>query len=677
MKTNLSAAPTTVEGLLETQSATISDISKIFDLLATSLYSDRPLAIVREYSCNCTDGHKRAGTTARPFEVTAPTSLHPYVTFKDYGTGMTHEEVMRRYLDLCWSSKEGSNDEIGQKGLGCKSAFSYAEAFTVESRQNNLKRIYSVFKEGVPTGRFTDDGEPILKAVPQIALVGTAPTDEPNGMTVTVPVLAADFGKFSKAIQQFCWRFNPQPITNVTLYEPEYLIEAPTWKIRADSYRLASVDRAAQAIMGGVPYPIQANPLDLPYGDELRKLLELPLDIDFPIGSVEPAPNRESLTYDKRTIASIKKRLAEIRDELVPQYEALVSKAASWWEACCTLGDADDDLPDEVKDILWRHLSWQGRKLEPNLHIKLDQGYACVLSDKKTQLIRPKIDWRSRGDVAFTKNVKVFYWDGVAPLHRRLKYSDDFWGTVLLLTGTDRAALLEHCGNPPCIDVADLEDPPKSYYGRSSSGPKIKIKEYVANTGWCEASVQPANGGVYVDLFKDDIISTVPSLYFSEAWHLAERLGAITPSTPVYGITASFKSIPKKHPGWVNLFDLAAKAIKDRANDPEFIRAIQAKDALGDIPHGLRSFLNKGPAIKHQRILDKYRELQADTRSADFVRTVRKAAVQLGVKLKEPRPVTVKLFDNFIKKFPLLNVFNTNDACDLQVWINYVNGVRS
>ena len=41
----------------------------------TDLYSDKPLAVIREYSTNALDAHRAAGNTA-PIEVTLPSTLH-------------------------------------------------------------------------------------------------------------------------------------------------------------------------------------------------------------------------------------------------------------------------------------------------------------------------------------------------------------------------------------------------------------------------------------------------------------------------------------------------------------------------------------------------------------------------------------------------------------------------
>jgi len=106
-------------------SYSIKDSSKIFSILRSNIYSDKMLAVVREYSTNGWDGHILAGTPDRPLKVTLPTALAPVFKVRDFGVGLSEESVLNIYTTYGESTKESSNDFNGTFGLGSKSAFAY------------------------------------------------------------------------------------------------------------------------------------------------------------------------------------------------------------------------------------------------------------------------------------------------------------------------------------------------------------------------------------------------------------------------------------------------------------------------------------------------------------------------------------------------------------------------
>ncbi|MGH6957867.1 MAG: hypothetical protein ACREEW_14470, partial [Caulobacteraceae bacterium] len=100
----------------------IGNAAKMFSLLADKIYSDKPLAVVREITCNALDVHKLTGQT-RPFLVATPTDLDPSFSVRDFGTGLTHDEMVGLYTTFFDSTKQDTNDQVGGFGLGSKSPF--------------------------------------------------------------------------------------------------------------------------------------------------------------------------------------------------------------------------------------------------------------------------------------------------------------------------------------------------------------------------------------------------------------------------------------------------------------------------------------------------------------------------------------------------------------------------
>ena len=60
-------------------------ISHIFNVLRNQLYSDKILAVIREYSCNAVDAHVEVGKNEEPIEITLPTQLSLEFKVRDLG----------------------------------------------------------------------------------------------------------------------------------------------------------------------------------------------------------------------------------------------------------------------------------------------------------------------------------------------------------------------------------------------------------------------------------------------------------------------------------------------------------------------------------------------------------------------------------------------------------------
>ncbi len=109
----------------------IRNSAKAFNILSSGLYANKVRAIIRELSCNAVDSHVAAGKADVPFDVHLPNAIEPWFSIRDYGTGLSHDQVTNIYTTYFESTKTGSNDFIGALGLGSKSPFSYNDIFTV------------------------------------------------------------------------------------------------------------------------------------------------------------------------------------------------------------------------------------------------------------------------------------------------------------------------------------------------------------------------------------------------------------------------------------------------------------------------------------------------------------------------------------------------------------------
>lgn len=303
--------------------------AKAFDILSNNLYSNKIRAIVRELSCNAYDAHKEAGTEDVPFIVTLPNAFQRNFKIRDFGTGISPEDIANIYTVYFASTKTDSNDFVGCLGLGSKTPFSYTDMFTVTSFYNGIKYVYSAFKN--------DHGEPSIAKISEVA------TDEPNGIEVQLAVKESDFQKFyNEAAFVYSWWFNKLPTienANINLRKATWLQEGNGWKISNDPFFLGP-----KAVMGNVCYSISESDLTDHIQDssllDLMRLLKPVLE--FPIGALIPSPNRETLSYQKRTIKAIEKRLEDLKNTIDKQIESSLDKEKNRWDANLKLQEIEN-----------------------------------------------------------------------------------------------------------------------------------------------------------------------------------------------------------------------------------------------------------------------------------------------------------------------------------------------
>ena len=130
-------------------------LAHIFNVLRNQLYTDKILAVVREYSCNAVDAHIEAGKNEEPIVVTLPNRMSPNFKVRDYGLGLSEQDIQDVYANYGESTKRNTNSQIGQLGLGCKSAFAYGDNFVINSYQSGVKTSYNAFIDPSQIGQIS------------------------------------------------------------------------------------------------------------------------------------------------------------------------------------------------------------------------------------------------------------------------------------------------------------------------------------------------------------------------------------------------------------------------------------------------------------------------------------------------------------------------------------------
>lgn len=312
----------TTSGVQQQGQFNIKATGKAFKILSDGLYSDKPLAVVRELCCNAWDAHIAGSVIDVPFEVCLPTTLNPVFHVRDFGIGLSHDDVMHLYTTYFDSTKSDSNEFTGALGLGSKSPFSYVDQFNVTSRFDGKLRKYTAF---IGDGGF-----------PSIALLDETDTDERNGLEVSMPIKAGDVVEFVKAAEKVLPWFPLEPIvkgcSDLDLSQ-SVLLKGKGWRLLDKAVGEHHWSRSAQlkALMGNVVYPIS----ETAFSSEpaLKEMVYFPLVIEFPLGMLDVSASRESLSYDKPTIEAIQARCREVKSEVSDTLTKGMNSAATLWEA--------------------------------------------------------------------------------------------------------------------------------------------------------------------------------------------------------------------------------------------------------------------------------------------------------------------------------------------------------
>jgi hypothetical protein len=329
----------------------------IFNVLRNQLYSDKVLAVVREYSCNASDAHVAAGKADVPIKVTLPNRLNPNLSIRDYGDALSDDDIKNIYAFYGESTKRNTNDQIGMLGIGSKAAFAYGDNFVINSYINGEKNTYNAFIDPSQVG--------------QISKLESTDTDEPNGIEIVVPVKLDDIHEFEAKAKSLFEYFPVKPIiagTSDFIYENnELLFEGDGWQWNKGENRYA--DRDATAIMGNIAYPIEAYALNLKDDDSrLNSLIRANLIMKFDIGDLEISASREKLQFTDKTKQAVIDRLKIVEEQVIEKALDQFGKCDSMFAAKSLYGTLMDWTSGlhEFRDILSKKLTWNGQVISGN-----------------------------------------------------------------------------------------------------------------------------------------------------------------------------------------------------------------------------------------------------------------------------------------------------------------------
>lgn len=353
MKLAHTSAPVEVSGGSQSSSFSIAMNGKAFRVLSDTLYQNKIGSIVREVSCNAKDAHVAAGTPEKPFEIHLPNDFEPWFSVKDYGVGLSPEDMVNVFTVYFQSTKDNSNDAVGAFGLGAKTPFSYTDQFTVTSVKDGMRRIYSAF--------ITESG------VPSVREMDASPTTDHNGVEIKLSVKREDYSKFIDEVSSQLRFFKVKPIIH---NNRNFAFKSVSENLVIDSANVAiSSDSAgygqswAHIIQGDVGYPLDIKQVREKMSADNQRLLSTlegsQVRFYFNIGEIGVTASREGVEYNPHTIASINAKLDVVRVELTKFIMDNMKSLKTVWDKAAFLNStpaigrlakgANIDLPGVTK----------------------------------------------------------------------------------------------------------------------------------------------------------------------------------------------------------------------------------------------------------------------------------------------------------------------------------------
>lgn len=460
--------------------------STMYSILSKLVYTDPILAVVREICNNAMDAHVEAGVD-KPITVQLPNHLEPVFKCRDYGTGMSHNDIMTLYSTYGASTKRDSVTQVGMFGIGSKSPLAYNEQFVVTSYHGGEKRTYTAYKNEGGT--------------PSIALMHTEPSSE-TGIEISLSVKQGDYDKFRIAAERVFELFDPHPIikgsSSYTKRTVNYVGTFSSAKLRDSS---VDYNTRSRVVVGRIAYPLKPEQ----FNGQFRDVFNANFDIYVNMRDVTISASREELFYDDKTKAAVeevaKDILANVKQKF---YDEMNAKCNTWLEAVKFWYDNSQSYSASYRWALHRvKLYWNGRELNTGEDIANFFEVAKDLSADRARYEAIRfVDWYNcRNPIIVISNHRN--------TRARVKYNyHNYDGRVYIAPQNAWRALYTSLGGAKVVRASTLADKPRKPVQRnptaSVSVPVGRLRlgkaQYDGRGALEEVTVDIKQGGFYIIL---------------------------------------------------------------------------------------------------------------------------------------------------------------------------------
>lgn len=550
MKTDISSSVVYSDGSQSESFFSIKqdNLAHIFGILRNQLYSNKQLAVIREYCTNAFDAHVDAGIPNEPIIVTVPTHISPTLIIRDKGNGLSTEQVYQIFASYGESTKRNTDSQVGMLGLGSKSAFCYVDSFTVTSYNNGVKSVYNAYIDTTQIGK--------------ISLNHTEPTDE-TGLEIKVHVNTYDISSFNTAIVDFLKFFNPKPIIlnndaikrQISDFDLTPVLSGDNWKVtRRGDWNNSRI----YVTMGNVNYPVSISSLpDLQLREFLEGFNSYYIYVTVPIGTVKPSASRESLDMNTRTTNSVMDAFVKVKSEIQAEFAKKIESSKSMWEAYQTYQKLNNSLG--FKGL---KATFQGNTITQGVIIprigKLKTYYKTTHGSRDC--------WKKEITIMPRQDTIIFYHDkSIAQnsvYNRIIQYlhslNDTLRTHLYLLTFDDSVSMntwledgrFEGANKVNLFDVPYI-NPKKRVVNKivKSTAYRYTGYGYRNYAKWDNTTIDLNGEGVYLPVKRN----MCEQITFASLDSLIETMKSITSNVQIIGV--HYDEVENLGSGWVHYFD--------------------------------------------------------------------------------------------------------------------------
>lgn len=187
----------------------------LFKTLLDNLYSNVHESVLRELIANAIDSQKSVNNLSEPIKIQIPSIEYPQFIIRDYGSGLSPEDVIKYLNTLLSSGKKGLEYTVGQFGLGAKAILVLVSQYAINSYFNGIKYKFRFVREN--------------SGIPELIFIGEEPTQEKNGLEYVVDFSSEDntnISGFQNATKSTFLRYLDFPFVNYISIE-ENILSSP------------------------------------------------------------------------------------------------------------------------------------------------------------------------------------------------------------------------------------------------------------------------------------------------------------------------------------------------------------------------------------------------------------------------------------------------------------------
>lgn len=394
MKISEETIDVTKSDSLDEETFYIKATPEAFESISGRLYNNRILAPIRELAANAYDAHVDANKQNCPFEIQLPNVIDGNFRIRDFGTGLSPENVNSVYRGYFNSTKQNSNKFVGCLGLGSKSPFAYTQSFNVKSYYNGICYNYTCYKNE--------------KNFPSIAPMGQTETSESNGLEVYFPVKSSDFRSFAEEVKDAFSFYKVKPM--VIGFQDDFKFKEYKYVLSNSDFGITESRQNSFVVMGNIAYPFKVSDFlntDCKFDAKESKMINWGIHLFVPIGSVGISSSREALSYNPDTLKIIKQYMSNAVAALENELVNKVKTIDNIWDARVYCNAANRNVLVKViqNDYESFTINWNNKIISDIVEINKMTGAPSLTQDLKKSPGRKNYDTLSLKK----SNVNSFY----------------------------------------------------------------------------------------------------------------------------------------------------------------------------------------------------------------------------------------------------------------------------